>query len=259
MSQIYQHFRDTEKEFIDSAIDWVRRVGDTYTPYLSSFLDPRQQYILKTICGQYEDVHLLLHGGYEKAERKRALIYPNYFDPSLEDFDLQAFEIRYPVKFAELSHGSIMGSILGSGLSRDTLGDIINQGDHWQFVLDANISEFIHMQVDRIGKISVTMIPIDLNDLVQPEDDWQEDTEIVSSLRLDAFIASCLNLARDKAKTLIDTGRVKLNWAEVDKVNLVLEEYDMVSVRGFGRVQFVKEISRTKKDKHLIQVNKKLH
>lgn len=259
MSNIYQHFRQTEKEFIDSVVDWVRHVGNFYSPYLTPFLDPRQQYILQTVAGQYDDINLSFNGGFEESERKRALIFPSYFEPEDSDFDVSVFEVRYPTKFAELSHASIMGSILSSGLSRDTLGDIVNQGVRWQFATDKKIKDFIDLQVDRIGKTSINLIEVASDDIILPEDDWTEDTEIISSLRLDAFIASTLNVARDKAKTLINSGRVKLNWAEVDKGNIILDTNDVISVRGYGRLKYVSELGRTKKDKYLIQVYKKLH
>ena len=52
MSVVYQHFRPEEKEFIDQVIDWRINVEDTYAPKLTDFLDPRQQFILRSIIGR---------------------------------------------------------------------------------------------------------------------------------------------------------------------------------------------------------------
>lgn len=259
MSNIYQHFRDSEKEFIDGAIDWLRRVNDYYTPYLTSFLDPREQYILQTISGQYDGIDIEFHGGHENAERKRALIFPDYYEVREDDFKIEVIELKYLVKFSTLSHGSIMGSILGSGITREKLGDIINQSDRWQFFMDATIKDFVMLQVDKIGRTSVTLMDVSKNDILEAKEDWIEDTEIISSLRIDVFIASCLNLGRDKSKTLIESNRVKLNWTEIDKINMMIEPSDIISIRGFGRIKFIDIISRTKKDKYLVQVLKMLH
>ncbi|HLQ75321.1 MAG TPA: RNA-binding protein [Alloiococcus sp.] len=259
MSNLYQHFRDSEKDFIDMAIDWVRRVENQYTPYLSSFLNPREQYILKTIVGQYNDIQVQYNGGYERAERQRAFIYPSYYEVGDSDFELSVIEIRYPKKFSTLTHGSIMGSFLGCGLTRDKLGDIINEDDRWQFFVDQTMTDFLKLQLDKIGRTKVNLLEIDEQDIINPEEDWIEATEIISSLRLDVFIASCLNLGRDKAQKLILNNRVKLNWTEIDKVNINIEENDMVSIRGFGRIKYDSTISRSKKNKYVVKVFKLLH
>lgn len=43
MQEVYQHFRKEEQPFIDSAQSWITQAEETYTPYLTDFLDPRQQ------------------------------------------------------------------------------------------------------------------------------------------------------------------------------------------------------------------------
>lgn len=259
MQNIYQHFRDTEKEFIDLAIDWIRRVSDTYAPYLTSFLDPREQYIVQTIAGQDDDIQIAFDGGYPDAERKRCILYPNYLNPEDLQFELALCEIDYPQKFANLSHGQIMGSVLGSGITRDKLGDIIHEDGRWQFIIDEKMQDFILMQVDKIGRTSVKMRPSSFEDLIKPDEEWQSDTEIISSKRLDVFISAVLNNGREKTKQMIDRGMVKLNWAPVEKANIIIEENDMISVRGFGRIQLVQVISETKKNKLLVEVKKLLH
>jgi len=128
MMNIYQHFRKDEQPFIEQVIDWVLQVEKQYTPYLTDFLNPRERFILKTIVGQYDDVNQQTFGGFKEAEQKRALIYPPYYEPTAADYEITLIEIDYPTKFADLSHGQIMGTILGAGIDRNTLGDIITDG-----------------------------------------------------------------------------------------------------------------------------------
>ena len=52
---------------------------------------------------------------------------------------------------------------------------------------------------------------------------------------------------------MIEAGKVKLNWAEQLRPDFELGLLDIVSVRGYGRIQ-IKEIEgKTKKDKWRIQ------
>ncbi|MGX1194029.1 RNA-binding protein YlmH [Metabacillus sp. SLBN-84] len=97
MDHIYQHFRQEERHFIDQAAEWKESVLINYSPKLTDFLDPREQEMVKAVVGSGEDVRLQFSG--EDMERKRALLYPDYFTPSHDDFQLSLLEIAYPSKF----------------------------------------------------------------------------------------------------------------------------------------------------------------
>src|SRR5690625_5018594 len=131
MDNLYQHFRENERPFIDQVLDWAHQVENQYTPYLTPFLDPREQYIVESVMGQFDDIVMNSFGGYEAAERKRLYLSPSYFEPSQDDFQIRVAEIRYPKKFAELSHGQILGTLMGSGIKRETIGDIITDSERW--------------------------------------------------------------------------------------------------------------------------------
>ena len=49
MSDIYQHFRQDERPFIDQALEWKQIVLDQYRMKLTDFLDPREQVIVKPL------------------------------------------------------------------------------------------------------------------------------------------------------------------------------------------------------------------
>ena len=58
-----------------------------------------------------------------------------------------------------------------------------------------------------------------------------------SPWRLDAVLAAGLRLSRGEAQRLIDGGLVKRNHVEVLWGDLHLEEGDLLSVRGHGRMR----------------------
>ena len=55
-ANVYQHFRNDERPFIDSAQGWIEQVQMQYAPYLTDFLDPRQAYILESLIRQSTDL-----------------------------------------------------------------------------------------------------------------------------------------------------------------------------------------------------------
>lgn len=249
MDELYQHFRDDEKLFIDHVKDWVQQVEFQYSPYLTPFLDPREQYIVESIIGQHNEVKAEAYGGYEAAERKRLFLSPSYFEPSQDDYKIKITEIRYPKKFAELSHGKILGTLMGTGVKREMLGDIITDGEDWQFFADEAIMQFLLPSLTKIGNITIQLEEIVYTDILVPKDTWDERNEIVSSLRLDVILASVFHISRQKSKELISSNKVKVNWNETDRPDIVLGIHDVVSIRGYGRIRIEAIEGKTKKEK----------
>ncbi len=85
---LYQHFRKEEHAFIDQVLEWKQVVENQYSPKLTDFLDPREQEIVKQVIGTNGDMLVDFFGGKEGLERRRALLYPAYFEPTESDYNL---------------------------------------------------------------------------------------------------------------------------------------------------------------------------
>ncbi|WP_086314001.1 S4 domain-containing protein [Enterococcus sp. 7F3_DIV0205] len=248
-ANVYQHFRKDEHPFIDSVGDWLEQVESQYAPYLSDFLDPRQAYIVETLIRQNSDLSFQFYGGYEQAERKRCLIYPDYYEPKEDDFEVELLEIVYPIKFSTLSHGKVLGTLVNTGIKREYFGDIISDNDRWQVFVAKEIANFVETQVEKIGKISVRLEKRKYTEMILPKDDWTHERTTISSLRLDNLISSVYNISRQRSKQLIESGKVKVNWTENTRPDFLVDLLDIVSIRGFGRIQIQELEGKTKKDK----------
>lgn len=112
-ANVYQHFRNDERPFIDSAQGWIEQVQMQYAPYLTDFLDPRQAYILESLIRQSTDLSFRFFGGYEAAERRRCLIYPDYYEPTTDEFDMTLFTIQYPKKIYGFESWKSFGHVNG--------------------------------------------------------------------------------------------------------------------------------------------------
>ncbi|MDQ1853348.1 YlmH family RNA-binding protein [Bacillus stercoris] len=248
MSDIYQHFRKDERAFIDQALEWKRIVQEQYRMKLTDFLDPREQVILTAVTGQ-TDVGLAFSGGYDRAERKRAILYPEYITPEESDFELQAFNVRYADKFVSVDHRSLLGALMGIGLKRQKFGDIVFSESAVQLIVSADTADFVAAQLTQAGKATVSLEKIGLSDLNIPAIDVEIRDDTVSSLRLDAVCASMSRQSRQKSQTLVKNGLVKVNWKVVEDPSYLVAEGDMLSIRGFGRCSLSKIEGKTKKDK----------
>src|SRR5699024_11983627 len=83
--------------------------------------------------------------------------------------------------------------------------------------------------------------------------DWSSDVcssdLTVASLRLDAVLKSIYNMSRKDAASVIAAEHVKVNFKVIDDAKFILQEGDMLSVRGKGRSKLVRINGKTKKGK----------
>lgn len=258
MDNLYQHFRIEEQPFIDQAFEWKSIVSEQYRPKLTDFLDPRERDILSAVVGGSGEFHLEFFGGFEGSERKRALLYPDYYRPDTEDFQLQAFEVIYPEKFTSIGHRQLLGSLMGLGLKREKFGDLLISSEAVQFVCAKEISSYVQLQFTHAGKTKVTVKEISLEAIQSPVKHVERKDEIVSSLRLDVVCSAMVRQSRQKSQALIKSGSVKVNWRTLEDPSYTLAENDYLSVRGYGRYQLVSIDGKTKKDKWKLSIEKQL-
>ncbi|UQS85543.1 YlmH/Sll1252 family protein [Apilactobacillus apisilvae] len=248
-NNVKQHFRKEESSFVDSSDDLANDSINQYRPILTKFLNPREIYILKTVVNSYSGLNISTFGGYYGSEMKRAILYPEYFSPEQEDFNVVAFNIDYPEKFSNLKHSKVLGTLMGSGIDRSTIGDILTDGCNWQFLCTKEISEYLQMSLDRIGKIKVSIQKISLDNIITPENDWEERHLILSSFRVDNIISTSFHISRNDAKTLVNHNKVHLNWTLHDHPDTEMSVNDVISVRRYGRVKLESKDGETKKGK----------
>ncbi len=205
----------------------------------SDFLNMHEQ----TLLHREMKFGFTLHGGYEDAERKIAC-FGNESDFGYAPQLPVAILLIAPLseKFSDdLTHRDFLGSILGLGIKRETLGDIIIRDNEGYLVCLDSISQFI---IDNLTKVRHTSVYCERCDSL-PRDALPQPTEktvIVSSLRLDGIVSAVYNISRSKSSALIDSERVFVNGKLSTNNSVPLKQEDIISVRGHGRFKF-KEIS----------------
>ena len=249
MDSIVQHFRKEEQPFIENALGWTREVEDTYAPKLTGFLDPREQFIVETIVNN-AGLAFDTYGGFRKPERQRLLIYPDYYTPQPDDYQVALFSINYPAKFVTLEHRDILGSLMSLGIDRSKFGDIRLQDDAAQFAVVDELKDYLIANFNSIGKSKVRIEQLDSSALlIESMETWTEQLYTVSSLRLDAVVSAIMNSPRQKAVSLIQNDKVKVNHTVRSQQSFELNELDSLSVRGAGRFKILSIEGRTRKDK----------
>ncbi len=223
----------------------------------TDFLDMSQLSAFYSLERDLEYVGTTVSGGTEGCERCMV----RFGSPDSSGYD-EAFPIVLlhisPVqkKFSDtLTHRDFLGSVIGLGIERTKLGDIIVRDNEGYIFVSESISEYI---LENLSKVKHTNVRVkkclDIPEAVAPK--FSEESIIVSSNRLDAIIARVYKLSRDLAVRYISEGKVFLSGRQMTENAKQLRAGDTVSVRGKGKFIFEGEGGNTKKDKLYINIKK---
>lgn len=251
---IYQHFRSEEKEFIDQILEWKDSVEQTYAEKLTDFLDPREQHIVQSIVGSQNEIQCAFFGGTDASERKRALIYPEFFPVQHSDFAIALYEVKYPHKFVTIEHKHVLGSLMSLGIKRGKFGDILINGKQVQFFVTNEMSEFVELELKTIGRDSISLKKLPVKQAIEAKETWRECQITATSPRIDVVISSLYRISRQKAQLYIQQKLVRVNWEVITQAAFECEEGDIISVRGAGRAKIISFLGKSRKEKWQILV-----
>ncbi|CEP66911.1 RNA-binding S4 domain [Moorella glycerini] len=223
--------------FLAHLADLARQVRQRHTFRFTGFLDPAEQAIASAFFRQERDINFIFNGGYPEAERRIAIICPDYQDPATIESPLAVLVITWNERFHQPNHRDFLGAILATGLRREVIGDIITGNSRCQVIILAESGPFLANNLTSVGRAPVTTALEPLSGLEIPTPKTKVITATVASPRLDALLAAAFGLSRSKAVPLIKGGQVKVNWREETNPDCQLAAGDVLSLRGYGRAK----------------------
>lgn len=207
------------------------------------FMSPYAVQIGMTIAAHMRTVECVSWGGYHEAERVRiAFRRPDYEGPV--DFSLAVLSVTWDARYRLIGHRDVLGSLLGLGIDRDVVGDIIMHGPSAQIVADAKMSQWIIDNFRKIAMVPAKVEEISESDIVPPKQEPKVVRATVASLRLDAVGAAGFGISRSKMAAAIEGERVQVNWQTAKGPAQAVKPGDVVSFRGRGRLE-IKELTGT--------------
>lgn len=218
---------------------------------LTDFLDFEEQKEIYAVKSTNIDLHL--DGGYDGAERKRALI--GYLDNSKLNFDIVILQSAYDPKYGEITHRNVLGTIMAFGIKRNTFGDIVVENNLITIFASLEISDYLINNLTMISRQRMNWKVI--KEFVQTENKEVIKTINVASMRLDAVVAKAINCGRTEAVELITSGLVLINHKECLNITHTVKEKDLLSIRKFGRVEILEIIGLSKKNRTIINISVK--
>ena len=240
------------------ALDLVRIVSKSQQVQSTDFYDLYRCAMLQKALQYIPDIRLIVDGGYQEAERARVVIYPDYLITEEINTGLAFLNIEGNFHFHKATHRNYLGALLSLGLRREKLGDILVRENGAQLISATEVAGYINTNLTSVGQVNVTICEIERGDLKPPVHDYSALKTTVQSLRLDSVAAHGFGLSRTKMMSAINSGKIYLNWRLCLETSTHVNQGDVISFRGRGRVILAKTDGVTKKGRITLLLHKYL-
>lgn len=240
------------RKLTDKATQAIYNNYPTYT----QFLDLNEQSLFLSHLKAFPKVCYKCFGGYEESERKIIGFYSDDYDINQLDFPLTVLQILPERSSDKLSHRDYLGAIMNLGIERFMIGDIIcDSNEAYVFCID-HISDFIIEQLVNIKNSNITVVKVNYSEVqaIKPNFDIIKGT--VSSLRLDSVIKLGFSMSRSNAISIIESKKAFINSKLHEKGSTKVDEGNVISIRGFGKIKIQAIGELTKKGRIFIELYK---
>lgn len=241
---------EEERMLLIRVCDKLQRGYEREMPVSTAFLTPREQALVKQLLPNAR-----FWGGIEGADRCVAYYLPDYMTQA-DYFDGDVIScIRGSFYEANsLSHRDVLGALMGAGIRRDAIGDILLHEKSCEFFLLAELTRYLLDNLTSAGRQHLRLEQIDPREVEKPPQAMRELRVTVSSLRLDSVLSAAFHLSRGKTAEAISAGKVSLNSLTCLKPDKQVNVLDELSLRGSGKLRILELHGQTKKDRTAITV-----
>ena len=216
-------------------------------PANTCFLTPRELEMTRFLFGDYPGLYSF--GGYEDAERQMLCYLPEYLDPEylLQD-DGPVVCLRASFYQGDTpTHRDFLGSLMGAGISRESVGDICAGNGSCDFFVTGEVAPYLLQNLSSAGRTKLHLEAISLPDARIPEPEVKEIRDTLASLRLDSVISSGFRISRGAAVQLISAGKAAIDGLPCEKADKTVSQGAKISVRGLGKIRLQSVNGQTKK------------
>ncbi len=240
------------QEVITRLLDLGDRALQTWEVVCSDFLSPPELIEAQKVFKKFTEVGFVANGGYAQAERCRVAIAHADLALDPEMVSLAVVDISGNFLFDPASHRDFLGAILGAGIERQKVGDLILHGEKGaQAIVVPELVEYLTFSLTQVRTVPVKTRSQDLANLKIRAAQTKEIATVEASLRLDAIASAGFGISRSKMVDFIDKDDVRVNWKSVTQPSYQLKSGDLVALSGKGRLA-IGEIMITKKNRYRV-------
>ena len=227
-------------------------------PVHTAFLSPMELEMTRFLFGQPEG--LIAFGGFPDAERKMLCYLPDYLDDSfLTQEDSPVICLRASFFAGDTpTHRDFLGSLMGSGISRETVGDICVGKGMCDFFVTEEIAPYLLQNFTNAGRTKLHLESIPLTQAIIPDQEFKVIQDTVASLRLDSVLSSGFRIGRSLAAQAVSAGKVAINGLPCERPDKPVTEGAKISLRGSGKIKLARVNGQTKKGRISVEIHRYL-
>ena len=182
----------------------------------SDFLGLNEQNIFRQTEGMLTS-GFQMSGGYEYAERQMVAFCPDALYYEWEyPFSCLKIEPAYPKFSDKLGHRDILGAVMNLGIERGKIGDILLKNNTAYLFCADSVKPYVTEQLEKVKHTVVKVTETDVLDNPDIQPEFEHLSGIITSNRLDAFLACICKLSRSAASSMITGGKVCINGRHWD-------------------------------------------
>ena len=209
-----------------------------------------------------EGIDVFYYGGIPDAERCAMFFIPEcyavkdlaeYFNERPEDNPIVAVKVLKD-RFSSITHRDYLGALMGLGVKREQIGDIVTCESGAYIICLRNIAGFIKDNLKKSGRGTLTSAIVDVNCVEMPDEKTVIKFHSVASLRLDNILCAGFSVPRSLCNEYINRGLVFVNSVRAVKCDSLIKENDKVVLRGKGKIVLAEIIGENKKGRTHINI-----
>lgn len=261
--EILNEYREKDdKILLAQILDKIEMVDNKNKIEHTDFLDLAQIELVQKFINKIKIENYISYGGFEQAERKMFVIYPEKFNETVVEKNLsnivQIIRIELPDDLkGKYTHRDYLGAVIKLGVERKKVGDIIVDNNGADIIIDKDISKFLIENLGSLTRFSKSIITEENIENLRTVEIKKEEIEIiVASLRLDNIISDLARCSRNKALDIINMERVFVNFQCETKKTKQIKSGDMITIRGKGRFYIKDIMGQTRSGRTIIKVEK---
>jgi photosystem II S4 domain protein len=256
--------RGVPRETADRVLSRASAALRDWSAVVTDFLTPPESEALAEALGGVADLCVERWGGYASAERAVLVVARADVAEAVEDGRLHelvadkvvALAIEGNFLFDAASHPDFLGAILGCGITRAKVGDIIVIGDRGaQVIVGADVVECLTSTLTSVRTVTVRVERIEWDALQVRPPSVKEMTVVEASMRLDAVASAGFGMSRSKLADLVKSGACQKNYVQVTQPAKAVQTGDVISVRGRGKLE-IGETSITAKKRFRVNLKR---
>lgn len=263
INELTKRQKDEEKLLEAKILDKIKQSNSRNRFTNSDFLDLSQQLQMQKIINMQKLQNYKMFGGYEEAERKMLIIFPDTINEYVNKENyykqiMKVIRVELPKElYNTYEHKNYLGAIMKLGIKREKVGDILVRNDGADIIISFDIEKFLLMNLKTLIRFQKSKITsLEINDLRHVETEKEIIKINIPSMRLDCIVGELAKCSRSEALDIIKQERVFVNFKEELSQGKQIEAGTYITIRGKGRFKILKIEGITKKGRINLIVEK---